>query len=97
MQVFKWFYIRSVITSSIIVLLALLAIELFDSLDHLVSLVGSVFGIPLAFIIPSMMQNCYGDDAGVTKYRKVVNNCVIVFGFFAMCLAGYATLSTWNK
>ena len=69
----------------------------FDSMDYLgnvVSILGSLFGIPLALIFPPLMHNALVKDSStVTRWT---NYAVVVVGVFAMAAASFNTIVTWN-
>jgi proton-coupled amino acid transporter len=86
---------RNILASIIVCLLAVVAILTIDSLGNVVSLLGSLLGVPIAFIVPAMMHNKLVKDS--TKATRWMNNTVVVFGFIAMFAASSTTLTAWDK
>ena len=86
---------RNVLSSILVCLLAVVAMCTMDSLDKVVSLMGSLLGCPIAFVFPPMIQlQLMTNDMSST--RRAVNYCVIAVGVVAMVLASATTLLTWN-
>ncbi|GMI21880.1 hypothetical protein TeGR_g13015 [Tetraparma gracilis] len=66
-------------------------------MDHLVSLIGAFFGIPLSFIIPSICHTAVMDRDGTLSERKRFKNRLVAgFGVVVMFIASGATLASWN-
>ena len=66
-----------------------------DSLDKVVSLMGSLLGCPIAFVFPPLIQlKLMGDD--MTSTGRLLNYFVMALGFVAMVLASITTILTWN-
>ena len=84
---------RNVIASMLVCLLALIAIATMESLDKVVSLMGSMLGCPLAFVFPPLIHNNL--DSDLPKGRRVSNYVIAVLGVCAMLLASTTTLITW--
>ena len=83
---------RNVISSVLIVLLALVAVTTMDSLDKVVSLMGSLLGCPIAFVFPPLIHsNLCNPSPG----RAFLNKAVLVGGIVSMVLASIATLMEW--
>jgi solute carrier family 36 (proton-coupled amino acid transporter) len=64
-----------------------------DSLDKVVSLMGSLLGCPIAFIFPPLIHLKL--DEHITPARKRGDQIVVAAGFCAMILASAITLLTW--
>lgn len=84
---------RNVIASILVCILAAVAISTMDSLDKVVSLMGSLLGCPLAFVFPPLIHTKL--DPNLSKGRKLSNRVVAVLGICAMILASVTTLLTW--
>ncbi|GMH57184.1 hypothetical protein TL16_g02312, partial [Triparma laevis f. inornata] len=83
---------RTVTGCVVVVFMALVGRAIKDDLDHLVSLVGALFGIPLAFIVPSLMKNRRGEEG----WRRKVNWGVCGIGGVVMVAATIATVVSWS-
>mmetsp|Transcript_18014 Transcript_18014/g.44513 ORF Transcript_18014/g.44513 Transcript_18014/m.44513 type:complete len:153 (-) Transcript_18014:67-525(-) len=84
---------RNVIASLLVCLLGVIAAMTMERLDKLVSLMGSLIGCPLAFLLPPMIHN--NIDPSLSKSRRVTNNIVSFLGLCSMVLASVTTLLTW--
>ena len=84
---------RNVISSSMVVLLALIAVCTMNSLDKVVSLMGSLLGCPIAFIFPPLIHSRL--TPGITRTRLFANRVVATLGFVAMVLASITTIMKW--
>ena len=82
-----------VIASILVCLLALVAVTTMNSLDKVVSLMGSLLGCPIAFVFPPLIH-C-GLDPNVTPWRMRTNYIVAGLGFVAMVLASITTILQW--
>jgi hypothetical protein len=58
----------------------------------MVSILGSLFGIPLAPVFPPLMHNSLVKD--LSPYRRYMNYCVVGIGLLAM---GAATIVFWDN
>ena len=86
---------RNVLSSILVCLLAVVAMCTMDSLDKVVSLMGSLLGCPIAFVFPPLIQlQLMKDD--ISSSRKAINYLVIFLGVVSMVLASTTTLLTWN-
>jgi proton-coupled amino acid transporter len=86
---------RNVLSSILVCVLAVVALCTMDSLDKVVSLMGSLLGCPIAFVFPPLIQlRLMGND--MTPVKRTFNYFVIGLGFVAMVLASITTLLTWN-
>ncbi len=84
---------RNFIASILVCLLAVVAIFMIDSLDKVVSLMGSLLGCPLAFVIPPLIHNKLDDK--ISAGRRFRNKVVSFLGLCAMILASATTLLKW--
>lgn len=84
---------RNIIASFLVIALALVAIATMDSLDKVVSLMGSLLGCPIAFIFPPLIHSSLIQD--LSPGRKWANRIVVVLGFVSMVLASITTLIAW--
>eukprot|EP00539_Tryblionella_compressa_P020257 CAMPEP_0178861546 /NCGR_PEP_ID=MMETSP0747-20121128/2335_1 /TAXON_ID=913974 /ORGANISM="Nitzschia punctata, Strain CCMP561" /LENGTH=65 /DNA_ID=CAMNT_0020528075 /DNA_START=449 /DNA_END=646 /DNA_ORIENTATION=- len=64
-----------------------------DSLDKVVSLMGSLLGCPLAFVFPPLIHNNL--DKNISSGRMTANRIIAGLGVCAMVLASVTTLITW--
>lgn len=85
---------RNAISSMLVVALAIVAATTMDSLDKVVSLMGSLLGCPIAFVFPPIIhdQLCarYEDSQ-----RRVWNRLVAFLGLVAMIFASITTIIDW--
>lgn len=86
---------RNILASLIICFLGVLAFVAIDYLGNVVSLLGSLVGIPIALIFPPLMHNKL--VKGGSQSMKLTNICVASLGFFAMGAASYTTIVSWDK
>ena len=86
---------RSALSTFLILLLGVIAVIAIDYLGNVVSILGSLFGIPLALVFPPLMHNNLMKDS--TRKTKWMNYCVVLVGFFAMGAASFATIVSWDK
>jgi proton-coupled amino acid transporter len=86
---------RNVISSVLVALLAVVAVCTMDSLDKVVSLMGSLLGCPIAFVFPPLIHSQL--DPNLSVGRKWANNITACLGVVAMVLASTTTLLTWNS
>jgi solute carrier family 36 (proton-coupled amino acid transporter) len=84
---------RNVIASLLVCLLALVAISTMNSLDKVVSLMGSMLGCPLAFAFPPLIHNRLDPD--LNHVRRTTNRIIAFLGVLVMILASVTTLITW--
>jgi len=82
---------RRVLATVLVLLLGLVAVVAIDYLGNVVSILGSLFGIPLALVFPPLMHN------QIVKDKIVMNYVVMVIGFGAMAAASVATAVSWDK
>jgi proton-coupled amino acid transporter len=102
---------RNAVSSTIILLLGVVAVMTMDSLDKVVSLMGALLGCPLAFCVPPLIHNrlVVGNNDNNsfenTTHKSPSNHCwqlfknklIVVLGLLAMILASVATLVKWNN
>ena len=86
---------RNTISSLITCLLGVIAYYSIDYLGNVVSLLGSLVGIPIALIFPPLMHNllCASDKTATRR----MNYLVAGLGLGAMGAASYATITSWDK
>lgn len=85
----------NLIASVLVCLLAVVAYLTLDSLDKVVSLMGSLLGCPLAFVFPPLIHIRLDPD--LSMGRRIQNIAVASVGFCAMILATITTILTWNN
>ena len=86
---------RSVLSTLVICLLGVVAICAIDYLGNVVSILGALFGIPLALVVPPLMHNKLVTDS--SKATKWLNYVVVAIGFMAMGAASFGTIASWDK
>jgi len=85
---------RNIFSTSITIALGVVAVCSIDYLGNVVSILGSLFGIPLALVFPPLMHNNLVKNSS-TRVR-MTNYGVVLVGFFAMAAASFNTIVTWN-
>jgi proton-coupled amino acid transporter len=85
---------RNVTASVIVCFLGVLAVVAIDYLGNVVSLLGSLVGIPIALIYPPLMHNQLVDSSKTTRF---LNYSLSVVGFIAAGAASYTTITSWDK
>lgn len=85
---------RNFIASVLVGILAIVAVCTMESLDKVVSLMGSLLGCPIAFVFPPLIHSQL--DTRISTQRLWLNRFVAGMGFVAMILASVVTLLTWN-
>ena len=86
---------RNVTASLIICFLGIIAVMAIDYLGNVVSLLGSLVGIPIALIYPPLMHNYLVTDS--SKLTRFMNHCLSLVGLFAAGAASYTTMTSWDK
>ncbi|CAJ1959847.1 unnamed protein product [Cylindrotheca closterium] len=81
--------------SLVVCMLGIVAYLAIDYLGNVVSLLGSLVGIPIALIFPPMMHNIIGRD--LSKSTKLLNTFVAGLGFVVMGITSYITIIQWDK
>lgn len=84
---------RNVISSILVILLAGVAVATMESLDKVVSLMGSLLGCPIAFVFPPLIHSRLDPD--ISSRRKMTNHAVAALGTVAMILASVTTMMAW--
>ena len=86
---------RNVLSTVVICGLGVAAVIAIDYLGNVVSILGSLFGIPLALVVPPLMHNTLVHDS--SKTTRWMNYGVVVIGVLAMAAASFATIVSWDK
>lgn len=86
---------RNVIATVSIWLLGAVAIVAIDYLGNVVSLLGSLVGIPIALVYPPLMHNKLVPKSSWTT--KLMNCCLSFIGLLAAGAASYTTIASWNE
>ena len=84
---------RNVICSFLVILLAIVAAATMDSLDKVVSLMGSLLGCPIAFVFPPLIHSKL--DPTISPRRKMTNYIVAGLGLVAMIYSSITTIIVW--
>ena len=85
---------HNVLASFITCSLGVVAFLAIDYLGNVVSLLGSLVGIPIALIYPPLMHNKLVKGSQETR---LMNNCVACIGVIAMACASFTTIMQWDK
>ena len=88
---------RNIISTILVAVLSIIAKSTMNDLDKVVSLMGSLLGCPLAFVLPPLIQNqllSKGDQ--LPEWKKLVNNLVAGLGVGAMVVSSAATILNWE-
>jgi proton-coupled amino acid transporter len=75
--------------------LGILAVIAIDYLGNVVSLLGSLVGMPIALVYPPLMHNLIVKNSSSTE--KCMNYVVSSVGLIATVAASYATIANWNE
>lgn len=86
---------RNVTATAIIGLLGFIAVIASNYLGNVVSLLGSLVGIPIALIYPPLMHNRLVKDS--SRMTKVLNVVLSGVGVFAAAAASYTTIASWDE
>jgi len=86
---------RNMTATVIICFLGLIAVIATNYLGNVVSLLGSLVGIPIALIYPPLMHNKLVPNS--SKMTRIMNVCLSVVGVFAAGAASYTTIISWNE
>jgi proton-coupled amino acid transporter len=81
--------------SLITCLLGIVALFAINYLGNVVSLLGSLVGIPIALIFPPLMHNRLVKDS--SPLTRMLNYFVAGLGVFAMAAASFTTIVSWDK
>ncbi|KAL7539182.1 hypothetical protein ACHAXR_011425 [Thalassiosira sp. AJA248-18] len=87
---------RNIISTLLVMALSLIAVMTMDDLDKVVSLMGSMLGCPLAFVLPPLIQNQLDKGQILGKWKRRVNVMVAVLGVGAMVVSSVATILKWD-
>lgn len=85
----------NILASTYILGLGLVAFFAIDYLGNVVSLLGSLVGIPIALIYPPLMHNILVRDS--LQRTRIKNYCVACIGVLAMGFTSYTTILSWDK
>lgn len=86
---------RNVTASLIICSLGVIAYMAIDYLGNVVSILGSLVGIPIALVYPNLMHNILVKNS--SKSVRTMNYCVAGLGLFATAAASYITITQWDE
>lgn len=86
---------RNIISTLLVILLSMVAVSCMDDLDKVVSLMGSLLGCPLAFVVPPLIQNQL-EKGQIGVWKRRVNIVVAFLGVGAMTVSAVATLIKWD-
>jgi proton-coupled amino acid transporter len=86
---------HNAVSSFITCFLGLVAYCSIDYLGNVVSLLGSLVGIPIALIFPPLMHNALVKDS--TRATRALNYLVASLGLVAMGTASFTTITSWDK
>mmetsp|Transcript_12173 Transcript_12173/g.21685 ORF Transcript_12173/g.21685 Transcript_12173/m.21685 type:complete len:615 (+) Transcript_12173:81-1925(+) len=86
---------RNVISTLLVISLSIIAVLTMNDLDKVVSLMGSLLGCPLAFVIPPLIQNQLAKGQ-IGEWKRRVNIMVAVLGVGAMVVSSVTTLLKWD-
>lgn len=85
---------RKFLTTLLNIGLGVIAVIAIDFLGNVVSLLGSLVGMPIALIYPPIMHNILVKDSSVTI--RSMNYFVATVGLIATVVTSYATIVNWN-
>jgi proton-coupled amino acid transporter len=85
---------RNILSSCLVAALAVVAVCTMESLDKVVSLMGSLLGCPIAFVFPPLIHSQL--DTNISYTRLWGNRIVAALGVVAMVVASITTLLTWK-
>ena len=85
---------RNRFATIIVIVLGVIAVYSVNYLGNVVSILGSLFGIPLALVFPPLMHNALIKDSSVVT--RSTNYLVVLVGFFAMAAASFNTIVQWD-
>ena len=86
---------RNLFASLLNLTLGVVAVVAIDYLGNVVSLLGSLVGMPIALVYPPLMHNFLVQDSSPTV--RNMNYLVSGVGLFATVAASYATITNWNE
>jgi len=85
---------RSVISSFLVIALAIVAVTAMNSLDRVIALMGSLLGCPVAFVIPPLIHTQLCQE-GLSEWRRRCNTAAAIAGVIAMTVTSIATTAKW--
>mmetsp|Transcript_19980 Transcript_19980/g.37587 ORF Transcript_19980/g.37587 Transcript_19980/m.37587 type:complete len:175 (+) Transcript_19980:279-803(+) len=86
---------RNIISTLLVVCLSIVAVLTMEDLDKVVSLMGSLLGCPLAFVVPPLIQNRLGEGK-ISETKRRCNVVVAVLGVGAMVISSITTILKWD-
>lgn len=86
---------RNIAATILNLFLGIIAVVAIDYLGNVVSLLGSLVGMPIALIYPPLMHNILVKD--LTHSTRLLNFAVSGIGFLATFAASYATIANWDE
>lgn len=92
----NYFLLRNFYATLIVCALGILALCTIDYLGNVVSILGSLFGIPLALIFPPLMHNTLLQKT-ISSKQRAFNYVVMMMGVVAIGASSFATIAMWNK
>ena len=87
---------RNAAASAIVCGLGVVAYLAIDDLGNVVSLLGSLVGIPIALVYPNLMHNVMCASTASARVRAM-NYAVASIGLFATFAASYTTIMQWDR
>ncbi len=87
-------YSRNFQTTLLNIGLGIIAVIAIDYLGNVVSLLGSLVGMPIALVYPPIMHNILVKNSSSTT--KCMNYIVSTVGLIATVAASYATIANWD-
>ena len=84
---------RNAVALLVVVAMGLVSRATMHNLDKVVSLSGSMIGIPLTFVMPPLIQMKL--DGDLKGWRKGVNYCVVALGVGAMVVCTSSVIKEW--
>jgi proton-coupled amino acid transporter len=86
---------RNFLASLLNIGLGIIAVIAIDYLGNVVSLLGSLVGMPIALVYPPIMHNLLVKDSSATV--RYMNYFVSSVGMIATVAASYATITNWDE
>ena len=87
---------RNVISSFIVLFMAIVAVTTMEHLDKVVSLMGGLLGCPIAFVFPPMIHYKMMSKSGsLTSTQLFLDFLVCLLGLVATIIATATTIITW--
>jgi solute carrier family 36 (proton-coupled amino acid transporter) len=84
---------HKIISSVLVMLLAVVAVTTMERLDKVVSFLGGLLGCPIAFIFPPLIHLQLAGRAGkLSQGRKIMDILVALLGLVAMVVSTATTL-----